>query len=85
MNEQTKQLMELAWDKAGQLKPHQQIRLTEKEASYWVFNVLGKIYIGYYLNGQHGEKEMPPFFQDKQEFEMRNKENKLVARLQYLA
>lgn len=84
-------LLALAIEKSKRLTPGTHIRLTSDPASYWVWNLSGVTYIGYYLEGVHNgesEPEFGDFFSnagiDKCVYLQRDKNDKVIARLQKL-
>lgn len=79
----TKELLELAREKAKMLKPHQTIRLcgAEYDNSFYLFNFLGATYIGHYMNEPLGK-----FFKSRPVYNLTdNNTGKVTARMQRLA
>lgn len=74
-----KQQLEIAKEKAKKLTPHTQIRVSADVQSYTVYNVLGKIFIGW--DKTTGVKQM---FKNKPVLVMTDKDGKAVAELQAL-
>lgn len=70
------QLLHIAKLKGEHLQINCQILLSV-DYNYWLFNNNGSIYVGYYLD--QPEAKLLPF---KEEVQMANKENKVIAKLQ---
>jgi len=78
----SKELLEFAKEKSKMLNPQQAIRLKggDYEVSYYLFNILGEVYIGSYIN-----EPLKNFFENKKAYEFTdNKTGEVTATMQLL-